>query len=326
MRRISFRVLIGAALVLGVVGITQSTRAQDEAEPGDKPEAPPGGAAVLNDIRVEIQMQEPFGPQGEEGAREGFKSGLLRKIERIDKVYRLTPEQKKKLQLAGQGDIKRSLDRHREQRNDPGQAGQIVMIRRQPNVLPPGLQPLGNGGPLGGPVLYVPPLGPQRRARPVEVMRLEVARPVIVIDRIAQPAAAILNTSQDLFGDGSLFAKTLTTILTPEQRARAADTERLATYRTRVNWVLFPLSRELGLSREQHRRLLDVIAKETRPLQKYGELDEDAILLQASRLPDAQLKPICDDAQWRRLQARFDRSRRMEDLLVEKGYLARAGH
>ncbi len=125
------------------------------------------------------------------------------------------------------------------------------------------------------------------------------------------------------FEDDSLFAKTLKRILTPEQRARYEERDRVATYRTRVNWVLFPLSRELRLSREQHRRLLDVIAKETRPLEKYGELDEDAILLQASRLPEAQLKPIFDDAQWRRLSERFERARRMENVLVERGYTSR---
>jgi hypothetical protein len=124
------------------------------------------------------------------------------------------------------------------------------------------------------------------------------------------------------FDDDSLFSKMLKKMLTPAQRARYEDRDRVASYRTRVNWVLMPLRRELGLTREQHLRFLQVIAGETRPLQRYGELDEDAILLQASRLPEARLRPIFNDAQWRRLGKRFDRVKWMEGLLVEEGYLA----
>ncbi len=266
MRRISYRLLMGATLVMGVGGIAEPVRAQDEAEPA----APEGPVLVTPDEQRKSFELWVFGPDGEEGARERLKAGLLRKIERIDDLFRLTPEQKKKLELAGQGDIKRFLNHHQEQ----WEAAHL-------------------GGQLG------------------------------VVMEWRKASLMVQSYPQNLFDDGSLFAKTLAKTLTPGQRAGAAETERLTTYRTRVNWVLFPLDNELGLSREQHRRLLDVIAKETHPLKKYGELDDDAILLQASRLPEAKLRPIFDAAQWRRLGDHFDRARRMENILVERGYTAR---
>ena len=131
----------------------------------------------------------------------------------------------------------------------------------------------------------------------------------------------VRNLPGDLFGDGSMFAKTLVTTLTLDQRLRAKEIERIRSYRTRVHWVVLPLDGLLGLSQEQHRRFVDVIAQETSPLERYGEFDEDAVMLQASRLPEAKLKPIFDDAQWNRLRGHFDRARRIEKSLIEKGYL-----
>jgi hypothetical protein len=209
----------------------------------------------------------------DETVRDRLESRLIRVLDQVDQMYDLTPEQQKKLELAGRGDIKRFLDRVSELKT---------------------------------------------RLDQTEGDRIEV--------RLAAHDIASLRSEfqRNDFDDDTLFSKTLKRMLTPEQRARYEDRDRVAAYRTRVNWVLMPLRRELGLSRTQHLRLLELIAKETRPLRKYGELDEDAILLQASRLPATRLRPIFDEAQWRRLGKRFERARWMEGLLVEEGYLA--GH
>ena len=122
-----------------------------------------------------------------------------------------------------------------------------------------------------------------------------------------------------LFGGESLFAKTLKKTLTPEQVA-AHDKN---VYRSRVEWMVSLLDRALGLNAEQHRRFVALIVEETPPLKRYGNFDYDALLLQASRLPRGQIKPIFDDAQlpssrsdsdrrgaWRRPSSRKDTSPR----------------
>ncbi len=280
MRRISSRVLIGATLVLGVVGIAQNARSQAKPAEVIAPPAvglqprPPGGG--LDAVRTAPDSFDLLILGGDvESARDRLEWRLIRVIDQVDQMYDLTPEQEKKLELAGRGDIKRFFDR-------------VTEVKKQLD------RPEENRVNLG------------LNARDLQSLRQEFRR--------------------DYLDDDSLFTKTLKRMLTPDQRTRYEDRERIASYRTRVNWVLFPLRRELGLSRKQHLQLLELLAKETRPLQKYGELDEDAILLQASRLPDARLKPIFDDDQWRRLKERFDRAKRLENTLVEKGYLARGGN
>jgi hypothetical protein len=269
--------LMSAALVVGAVGNTHRARAQ----------AWPAEAFAPREAEVQMRRVEraPAGlqpgadpldllilGQGSESVRDRLESRLIRVIDQVDQMYDLTPEQEKKLEVAGRGDIKRFFDRFSALKKQLDQSeGDRIEIRLE--------------------------------AGDIESLRREYQR--------------------NYFDDDSLFSKTLKRMLTPEQRARYEDRDRVASYATRVHWVLMPLRRELGLSRRQHLQLLELIAKETRPLEKYGELDEDAILLQASRIPEARLRPIFDEAQWRRLGERFDRARLMENLLIEGGYLAR---
>jgi hypothetical protein len=125
----------------------------------------------------------------------------------------------------------------------------------------------------------------------------------------------------DSFGRGSMLAKTLEKTLTPEQRARGEGKDRLASYWLRVHWVVFPLDKKLRLSREQHQRFVAAIVEGTRPLERYGELDDEAIFLQASELPEDTLKPIFNDAQWLLLRERFNQAKRQERILIEQGYI-----
>ena len=232
--------------------------------------APPG--AGLQPRRAIDPVDHLILHMDTEAVRDHLESRLIRVIDQVDQMYDLTPEQERKLELAGRGDIKRFFDR-------------LAAMKK----------------------LF---------DRPEEDR---------VDDRVNRGDIQSLRQEfqRNYFEDDSLFSKTLKRMLTSEQHTRYEERDRVASYRTRVHWVLFPLDRELRLSRKQHQRLLDAIVKGTRPLEKYGELDDDAILLQASRLPEAQLRPIFDDAQWRRLKERFDQAKRMENILVERGYTAR---
>ena len=124
---------------------------------------------------------------------------------------------------------------------------------------------------------------------------------------------------ENLFGDASLFGKNLRKTLSCEQVAgRAIDV-----YRARVESVVSSLDERLGLSPEQHRRLVTVILEETPALQRYGEYDTHAVLFQASRLPEAHLKRILDEGQLRLLSEKFLLARAYEKVLDAKGYLVR---
>ena len=127
-----------------------------------------------------------------------------------------------------------------------------------------------------------------------------------------------------LFGDGSLFAKTIRTILDPKQVAAyeaAVRDKRRFRYRARVESVATMLGNAAGMSTDQRRRFAAVLLEETRPPLSYGQQDYYAVLLQASRVPEAKLRPIFDDAQWRLLRLQLLRARSMEPSLKVNGYI-----
>jgi hypothetical protein len=124
----------------------------------------------------------------------------------------------------------------------------------------------------------------------------------------------------ELFGDGSMLAKTLKKTLTPEQVAR----HETAAYRVRVEWAIGILHSRLVLNPEQRRRLVTLVVDETPPLKRYGSFDYDAIMLQMSRLPREKLRTALDEAQCRNLALRFEQARRMESILVSEGYISRS--
>ena len=289
MWQISYRLFRQTSLVLIVIAIGQLTRAQDIIDAEDSRDVPAGVPVTVTDAQFDRYERFVFGPQGVDGARERLKSTLLWNLGRVDDTYELTAEQKKKLELAGQADIKRFFDGVRLQKGDPVHSRLILgLVQRLED----------EEGQAGLPAL----------------------KPRVIA--LGNPARLNVQTlPADPFGTGSLFAKVLTTILTPHQLEKAREAERLSFYRIRIRWVIFPLDKELKLTQEQHRRLVDLIANRTPPLERYGELDEVAILLQVSRIPEANLKPIFNDGQWRLLQAHFERANRMEKTLLEKGYL-----
>ncbi len=240
------RLLFLVPMMLGLLGTDRPARAQDEAEPKVEQPAQPDEAMTDDPFDQRI-----YGPGGPGAARNRIESDLAGEIGRIDQMYRLSPDQKKKLSVAGRGDIKRLFDRA-EQAKAILHRSKGVLIR-----IPRELRPLPN------------------------------------------------QVQLDLFGGESLFAKTLKSTLTTEQRA-CHEREQLAFYRSRVEWMVPQIHHGLQLSDEQRRRFVDAIVEETRPLEKYGKYDLLALLFQATRLPEGRLKTIFDDAQWGLLRQEFD--------------------
>ena len=81
------------------------------------------------------------------------------------------------------------------------------------------------------------------------------------------------------------------------------------------------LARSLGLSDDQRRRLETVLLAETRPPGKFGTFDYPIVMNQASLMPEAKLRPIFDDLQWRVLQREFAVARAQGRWLRNGGFV-----
>jgi hypothetical protein len=129
---------------------------------------------------------------------------------------------------------------------------------------------------------------------------------------------------QGLFGSTSLFQKTLTTLLRPEQLVRYEQLERerrVWRYRARVEMCVAQFDAVLGLRDDQRRRLVQLILNKTRPPKHFGQSDRLLVLVQMSRLPEEDLKSILDPAQWPEMRRRLVNARRMLPALKQNGLI-----
>jgi hypothetical protein len=108
---------------------------------------------------------------------------------------------------------------------------------------------------------------------------------------------------QRLFGDDSLLGKTLASTLDPDQaaaRERAFLERNVVRHRRAVNAAIQTLQSNLGMTDAQCTRLAELLLSETRPPRRFGNAPDVALVLfQASRVPEARIRPIFDDGQWR---------------------------
>ncbi len=116
MGQISSRTLMAGALLLGLIGIGQPTRAQDEADPEEEQPVQQAQARGVHDRRG-LRSMGFRSVRGAERAARQFESQLFEKIRELDRMYGLTPEQKKKLEVAGKSRYPAILQlRSREER------------------------------------------------------------------------------------------------------------------------------------------------------------------------------------------------------------------
>jgi hypothetical protein len=262
--------VLSAAAALGLAWASAAARAQDIEVEEDAAPQPEQGVFVMNDMQFD---QWVYGGVNDSAARRRFDSLLTLKIEDVDRTCGMTEDQKKKLRLAGRGDVKRFFDRVEEKRRkfqnlktDPNKVGEIFQ------EIQPFRQTISSG----------------------------------------------------VFGEGSFFAKTLRNTLTGEQAARYEKVVRDAQkfqYRARVDLVVTTLGNAAGLSADQRRRFKTLLLEETRPPKKFGQYDYYVVLIQASKLPQAKVRQIFDDAQWRVLSRQFLQVRGMERTLKNSGVL-----
>jgi CRISPR/Cas system CSM-associated protein Csm2 small subunit len=110
------------------------------------------------------------------------------------------------------------------------------------------------------------------------------------------------STSQRIFGEDSLLAKTLASTLDPHQtaaREKALAERNIELHRAAIASAVNTLRTNLGLNEEQATRLEELLAKEIRPPRRFGTAPDVALVLfQASRISEDQIRPIFDDGQW----------------------------
>jgi len=126
------------------------------------------------------------------------------------------------------------------------------------------------------------------------------------------------------FGRGSIFDKTIRSTLNPEQVDRydgVARERRTARYRARVDLVVEMIDGYVGLSAERRNRLVDVIVAETRVPPRTGQYEFYLVVYQAGQIPEAKLRPIFDEAQWKVASQVFRQAKGYESFLKAGGLL-----
>lgn len=276
--RIRLRWLLAAA-ILAVVGPASAARAQqiDDEDEEEAPVAQAGmvriNAVVMNDAQFDQWVFGNMGVANPGAARNKLDSMLTLNIESLDRICRLTPFQKKKLTLAGHGDIKRFFDRIADLRK------KFTKDKNDQNAW--------------------------------QKLWQEV-----------QPLRNSFNTG--FFEGDSIFAKAIKSTLSPEQTARHKQVLLERThyrYWAKVDLALEVVNNEVGFTDDQRAQMLKLLKEETKPPLKLGENDYYVVLYQLSRIPEARLKPVFDDYQWKYLKRQLDQGRGMAMFLKQNGFI-----
>jgi hypothetical protein len=245
----------------------------------------PARPRAAGELRIVPQMAVPqFSPEqidqwvfnrwgGADGAKSRLEANLALRIDDFDRACELTELQKKKITLAGLGDIKRYYDRVDELKRRYGggtNQGQFNNIWQE-------MQPLQ------------------------------------------------IELTNGLFGDDSLFVKTVKSTLSSDQLQRQDDLMRrrlAARRRASVDLFVVQIDKALGLSATQRERLTELLVGETPPPAKYGQADYWYLMYQMTRLPESKITKILDEPQWRLLGRQFMQARGMEPWLRSNGIIA----
>ncbi len=264
--------LLSALALLAIAGAGDSARAQvvDVMKA-----AGPVIARKNNEMQLDSFVFGNLGAGSAGATRSQFESQLTLHIEELARSVELLPPQKKKLLLAGRGDMKRYFDRIEEV--------------RQKYLSDPNFQ-----------------------------FNTQVQQ----IWRDLQPLQTSYNSG--LFGEGSLFAKTMRVMLTPDQARKVEEVERermLFHYWSRVDLGLELLSCEVGFTEDQYARLIELLRAETRPPRKMArQFDVYVVVYQLGHIPEKKIRPIFEDYQWPLMARALQQGRALEPLLRQQGF------
>jgi hypothetical protein len=137
-----------------------------------------------------------------------------------------------------------------------------------------------------------------------------------------QPLQASFNAG--IFEDDSIFSKSLRATLSPEQadqREKIVRDRLMYRYWARVDLAMELLNNAVGFTSDQRERLVKALAEGARPPRRLGQNDYYFVLYQLAMLPQAKVRPIFDDLQWRLLSRQLDQAKGMEWWLKQNGFV-----
>ncbi len=273
----TIRLAFPIALLLSLAGNGAVAYAQDDDIQEDVPQA--NGNVVFQPVYTEEVFNQWVFGNGRDftQSRKRIDASLDLQMANLGQACDLTDVQKRKLRLAGEGDVKRFMDRYEKAR----QKFRIVKNDQQK---------------IG-----------------------EVFQEI-------QPLQQSLRTG--IYGDGSLFSKTISKTLNKEQAAKFETVlreRRRFRYQAKIALVIASLDNAIGLSADQRERFSKLLMDETEAPRKFGQWDYQAVLYQASRLPEAKLKAIFDDAQWHVMSQQIQQAKGMAPFLKNGGFIPDAG-
>jgi hypothetical protein len=150
---------------------------------------------------------------------------------------------------------------------------------------------------------------------------------VLETARVSRPLA--VERKALLAVEGPIFTKALPRALTESQRAALendARDRRVFRHRAAVRWTAVLLTRSLGLVDDQRRRLESLLLDETHPPIKFDSFDYWIVMYEASRIPEARIRPIFDDVQWWVVTQELNAARQWERHLERGGFLSKEIH
>jgi len=134
-----------------------------------------------------------------------------------------------------------------------------------------------------------------------------------------QPLQAKLQAG--LFGEDSLFEKTMNKTLTQQQnepRMQLETERRKFRYQAQIGIALAILENGLPLVDEQREKITKLLEEETQPPKRFSQYDYYYVLLQLTKLPEEKLKGVLDETQWKMLQPYLAQAKGMEQFLKQQ--------
>jgi hypothetical protein len=264
--RLRWQRLLSVALVIGMFGFGAAAVGQEE---GEDEAAMIVAQPAFADENFD---QWVFQNQGNaQNGRRRIEQMLTLQTEEIDRSCGLSDAQKKKLQLAGRGDIKRFFDRVEDARKI------FQAVKNDQNKF-------------------------QEIWQHIQPLQTEL--------------------SAGLFGESSIFRKTIRKTLTADQAARYEKIEHdrtAARYRAKIELAVAMLDNGLPLNDEQRRKLVALLVEQTKPPKRFGQYDYYVVMIQMAKLPEGNVKPLFDTVQWKALQQQLNNMRGMEQWLKQNG-------
>jgi hypothetical protein len=262
-----------AATLLASVGIGQAARAQDDEDEEPAAPAPVNNVFMINNQQFDQWVFGNIGTANAGVARNKLDSLLTLNVEDLERTCGLSPVQKKKLMVAGRGDIKRFFDRVDDLRK------RFDKVKNDQNVF--GLM-----------------------WQDIQVLQAEFQAGVFAAD--------------------SIFTKAVRSTLSQEQVVKHEQVVRdrlLYRYEARIDLAMELLNNSVGFTDDQRQRLVKVLTEESRPPRRLGQNDYYAILYLLASLPEAKVKPIFDDIQYRSLRRQLDQAKGLGMWLKQNGFV-----